>query len=607
VALTGGQNQCRIWEGFAKRGLGFSADQGDPDSRTDGTEAFDMPPSCITLDTIPSPTSESICAGDTATYLVGIGTHFTPPVTLNGSTTAPSATVSFSQNPVTATLPTIVDMEVGNTGSTPFGSYTVGFSGDDGNVSDNASTSLQVYDSIPGAVSLITPADGAVDVPNPPFFEWATSTQALTYALEVDDDPNFNSIDYSVVVEGTSHDIPFSEAMAYGTTYYWKVTAENICGVTTSAVWEFTTEFEPGACDAGFATVLAYETDLEDGVPGWTHSGTNDTWMLSDARTTSGFNAWYAEDLTNLSNQRLVSPEITLPPPNQSPITLQFQNYQAFEQPNADGRCWDAGILEISSNGGSSWSKVPNSAMLTDPYDNIIWNDSPGNNPITIDYGATLAWCDEEQPFLNSVVDLDSYAGQQVQLRWRMGTDSAAGNEGWYLDDVKVQSCALGPVGPDIEVTPDELESTQNQNSQSVETLTVSNVGDAELNWSVENDASGDCTSPGNDVPWLDPSPTSGATGISGSSDVDVTFDSSGLAVDVYTATLCVNSNDSDNPVVSMPVTMTVESIEVFLPYVDAGSTTSLVQASSGASPLLGLIILPALAGILPIWQRRRQ
>jgi len=75
-------------------------------------------------------------------------------------------------------------------------------------------------------------------------------------------------------------------------------------------------------------------------------------------------------------------------------------------------------------------------------YDNIIWNDSPGNNPITNSYGATMAWCDPGQPFLNSVVSLDAYAGKDVRFRWRMGTDSAAGGEGWFIDDVKVQSCA---------------------------------------------------------------------------------------------------------------------------------------------------------------------
>ncbi|WP_299603876.1 T9SS-dependent M36 family metallopeptidase [uncultured Aquimarina sp.] len=40
-----GANACLIWEVFARRGLGWSASQGDPLSRTDQTEAFDIPPS----------------------------------------------------------------------------------------------------------------------------------------------------------------------------------------------------------------------------------------------------------------------------------------------------------------------------------------------------------------------------------------------------------------------------------------------------------------------------------------------------------------------------------------------------------------------------------
>lgn len=45
-ALTGGENQCIIWRGFAKRGLGASASQGDSRSKTDGQEAFDLPEGC---------------------------------------------------------------------------------------------------------------------------------------------------------------------------------------------------------------------------------------------------------------------------------------------------------------------------------------------------------------------------------------------------------------------------------------------------------------------------------------------------------------------------------------------------------------------------------
>lgn len=45
--LYGGAHQCTIWKVFARRGLGYSADQGDPMSRTDQVEAFDLPPSCM--------------------------------------------------------------------------------------------------------------------------------------------------------------------------------------------------------------------------------------------------------------------------------------------------------------------------------------------------------------------------------------------------------------------------------------------------------------------------------------------------------------------------------------------------------------------------------
>ncbi|MCB0520250.1 MAG: M36 family metallopeptidase [Lewinellaceae bacterium] len=49
TALYGGANSCLIWQAFAKRGLGFSADQGDSNDRLDGTEAFDVPPGCGTV------------------------------------------------------------------------------------------------------------------------------------------------------------------------------------------------------------------------------------------------------------------------------------------------------------------------------------------------------------------------------------------------------------------------------------------------------------------------------------------------------------------------------------------------------------------------------
>ncbi len=50
-ALYGGANYCIIWTAFAKKGLGFSAIQGSSGSKTDGTEAFDMPQ--VQINTVP--------------------------------------------------------------------------------------------------------------------------------------------------------------------------------------------------------------------------------------------------------------------------------------------------------------------------------------------------------------------------------------------------------------------------------------------------------------------------------------------------------------------------------------------------------------------------
>lgn len=43
----GGEHQCLLWEVFARRGLGYFAEQGDPMNHNDGKENFDVLPTCI--------------------------------------------------------------------------------------------------------------------------------------------------------------------------------------------------------------------------------------------------------------------------------------------------------------------------------------------------------------------------------------------------------------------------------------------------------------------------------------------------------------------------------------------------------------------------------
>lgn len=47
--LFGGVNVCEIWNVFARRGLGFSANQGSSQRRDDGVAAYNLPPNCNLL------------------------------------------------------------------------------------------------------------------------------------------------------------------------------------------------------------------------------------------------------------------------------------------------------------------------------------------------------------------------------------------------------------------------------------------------------------------------------------------------------------------------------------------------------------------------------
>ena len=67
--------------------------------------------------------------------------------------------------------------------------------------------------------------------------------------------------------------------------------------------------------------------------------------------------------------------------------------------------------------------------------------DGFGHPPYS--FSGLQAWCGDTQEWLNSVVDLSSHAGQDVTFRFRLGTDNLINREGWYIDDIKVQGCAL--------------------------------------------------------------------------------------------------------------------------------------------------------------------
>jgi hypothetical protein len=99
---------------------------------------------------------------------------------------------------------------------------------------------------------------------------------------------------------------------------------------------------------------------------------------------------------------------------------------------------WDGVVVEISTNGGASWSALPPIAGHTSTF------QFTGNPPINAcGYPSTRGAFSGWQDWYVVLHDLAAYAGQTVTIRWRLSTDPATESWGFYLDDVTISSATV--------------------------------------------------------------------------------------------------------------------------------------------------------------------
>ncbi len=240
VADYGGVHQCRIWQGFAKRGLGHSASSGAANSATDGTQAFDLPPLC-TLDL--QPAAQQICAPNPAVFSVMLGPNLAGAVSLAVSGQPASTSTSFSPNPITR--PQTSTLTIANTAQAAPGAYTIRVVGT-GATTYTDTAQLVVSTAAPGMPVLTSPADAATNQPLRPTLTWTAPAQpGATYVVELAADPGFSDVIYiNNQVVGTTMTLPRS--LSASTTYYWRVSTSNGCGSgPVSPVFRFTVRATP--------------------------------------------------------------------------------------------------------------------------------------------------------------------------------------------------------------------------------------------------------------------------------------------------------------------------------------------------------------------------
>ncbi|MEO7733266.1 MAG: M36 family metallopeptidase, partial [Kofleriaceae bacterium] len=169
---------------------------------------------------------------------------------------------------------------------------------------------------------------------------------------------------------------------------------------------------------------------VETTITPWTLTGDGADQLWGRVVDASGNHAWLGKDASVTSDTQLVSPVIVASTTAPLVITLSH----AYELDGFDSFLFDGAVIEASTDGGATWVDV--SELGADPgyngqvfsADNVLFDrqafggQSPGfpaRQPLVLSFGMQLA-------------------GQSMQLRFRIGTDSFFSLSGWTIDDIAV-------------------------------------------------------------------------------------------------------------------------------------------------------------------------
>ena len=478
------------------------------------------------FDVIGTPGSLAVCAPNDAVYSVNVTEFqdFSDTVVLSslGQPNPPNS-VLFSVNnqppPYTSTL------TVGTTGATA-GSYAISIVGMSPTTTHTATVQLNVATTVPGTTTLVAPASGS-SVSTTPTFEWTAVGDASSYYLEVATDIGFSTLVYTATVAAPDTTHTANTALSTDTLYYWRVTAVNGCGSGTAST-PFT--FRTGAVYCSTPSLAIPDND-PNGI-------TNDLVIAS------------SESLTDLD----ISLDVTHTYVGDLIFTIEHVDTGTtatfIDRPGYTGvgfGCSGDNIDVIANDEGVDGDIESQCSNLPAINGDRVGGDPPNSSLLA------------------------AFDGESIAGTWRITASDNVAQDSGTLNEW----CLLLPAIPKpiIEVKPATLSSSQSPNTQVVETLTISNTGDADLDWDIFEDGTtsadysdislvspvATCDAP-DDISWITVNPISGTVPTLSADLVNVTFDSTGLSTGTYSGTLCINSNDPVNPIVQVPLTMTVNT-----------------------------------------------
>jgi len=173
---------------------------------------------------------------------------------------------------------------------------------------------------------------------------------------------------------------------------------------------------------------------------GWTATnavGAGVLWVTSDSggpapSADTPPNAAFVDDPGSTMDKRLESPSILVP----AGAILRFQHNRSFEN------LWDGGVLEISIEGGAFEDIITaGGTFVTGGYNAVI---NASANPLSGRQG----WSGTSGgAYITTEVMLPTAAaGQNIILRWRMGSDGSVAGVGWRVDTIVIEVPTCPPI-----------------------------------------------------------------------------------------------------------------------------------------------------------------
>jgi len=224
------------------------------------------------------------------------------------------------------------------------------------------------------------------------------------------------------------------------------VPSNTVCGTSTPLTLNVNSSLGPITFNRSIivgAPVQALSEDF-DGVAapalpaGWTSTSVLGGINFATATTNSdtGPNSAFAPDTSAAASAAdLTSPSMAI---MASAASLSFRH--RFDTEAA----WDGGVLEIKIGGGSFVDIVAaGGSFIANGYNGVLTAASPSPTYTPNPLNGRSGWSGASGGFITTTVQLPTAAaGQNVQFRWRMGSDDntsgVGSNPGWYIDTVKV-------------------------------------------------------------------------------------------------------------------------------------------------------------------------